>query len=187
MFFDRCPTLVIVPHADAGDRRAWTDDQDVRPLSPLGRRQAAELAPEVGVVDAVYSSPARRCVETVEPIAEASGVDIAVLRELHEIGSVETHRAWDPWDTDSSFSDWVLAAAGLGTITRAIATAAAAADPEGRVVLCAHGDLVPLVAVFAAAHLGVTLPPPIVRGGAWEISRSTGVRSLGAVESRPAP
>ena len=184
MFFDRCPTLVVVPHADAGDRNAWTDDQDVRPLSDLGRRQAADLATEVGVVDAVYSSPARRCSQTVEPIAEASGVEIVVLQELHEMISVVEHRAWDPWGSDGPFSEWILAAAGLGRITRA-ASIAAEAHPDGRVVLGAHGDLVPLLAVFAAAHLGVPLPPPIARGGAWEISRSSGVRTLGAVAPLP--
>ena len=184
MFFDRCPTLVVVPHADAGDRNAWTADQDVRPLSELGRRQASALATEVGAVDAVYSSPARRCTETVEPIAAASGVEIVVLRDLHEIGSGDEHRAWDAWSPEPPFSDWILAAAGLGRFGRAIA-AAADAHPEGRVVLCAHGDLVPLVAFFAASHLRVPLPPPIARGGAWEISRSYGVRSLGAVEPAP--
>lgn len=184
MFLDRCPTLVVVPHADAGDRNAWTDDQDTRPLSELGRRQAEDLAVEVGAVDAVYSSPARRCTETVEPIARAAGVEVVVLQDLHEIGSGDEHRAWDPWSPEPPFSEWMLAAAGLGRIGRAIATASEA-HPEGRVALCAHGDLVPLVAVFAAAHLGVPLPPPIARGGAWEISRSAGVRSLGAVVPVP--
>ena len=184
MFFDRCPTLVVVPHADAGDRSRWTADQDTRPLSELGRRQASDLAAEVGQVDAVYSSPARRCTETVEPIAAASGVEVVVLQELHEIGSGDELRTWDPWDPTPPFSDWMLAAAGLGRIWRAIATAAEA-HSDGRVVLCAHGDLVPLVAIFGAANLRAPLPPPIARGGAWEISRSSGVRSLGAVEPLP--
>lgn len=184
MFFDHCPTLVVVPHANAGDRNAWTEDQDVRPLSELGRRQAADLAREIGIVDAVYSSPARRCTETVEPVAAAAGVEIVQLPELHEIGSVVEHRAWDPWAPQPPFSEWLLAAAGLGRVGRAIAIAAEA-HPEGRVALCAHGDLVPLVAVFAAAQLGVPLPAPIDRGGAWEISRASGVRSLGAVEPLP--
>jgi hypothetical protein len=41
--FDRLPRLILVPHADAGDRTTWMTDQDLRPLSAAGIEQAAAL------------------------------------------------------------------------------------------------------------------------------------------------
>jgi broad specificity phosphatase PhoE len=183
--FAPCPVLLVVPHADAGDRTKWTDDQDLRPLSDLGRRQAGELAVEVGRVDAVFSSPARRCTETVAPIAAISGVDIVEMDDLRELTYVHDHRPWDPWDPTPPMSDYLLAAAGLGHITRAVATIAAH-RPTGVVAVCAHGDLVPLFAAWAAAHLDVMLPHPIARGGCWEIDLGVGrVRGRGALMPNP--
>ncbi len=37
-------TIDLVPHMDAGDRTKWQGDQNVRPLTDLGRRQAAAMA-----------------------------------------------------------------------------------------------------------------------------------------------
>src|SRR5439155_21432868 len=184
--FVSCPTLLVVPHVDAGDRTKWTDDQDLRPLSDVGRQQAGQLAAVVGCVDAVFSSPARRCVETVQPIAAASGVDIVTMDDLRELTYVTDHRRWDHWASESTMSDYVVAAAGLGHIARAIV--AIADRCTGRVAVCAHGDLAPLFAVFASAYLGTALPPPIARGGCFEIEltgTATGVRSLGALSPEP--
>ncbi|HUP86378.1 MAG TPA: phosphoglycerate mutase family protein [Acidimicrobiales bacterium] len=78
--------LLLVRHADAGDRDLWTGDQDVRPLTAEGRRQAdavrdalAQYAPA-----RILSSAAVRCVQTVEPLATAVGVSIEIADELHE-------------------------------------------------------------------------------------------------------
>lgn len=56
-------TIELVAHMDAGDRRLWQGDQDERPLSELGRRQAALFCEAVAVesFDALFSSPALRC------------------------------------------------------------------------------------------------------------------------------
>src|SRR5687768_6255682 len=94
--FDRMTSLIVVPHADAGDRKKWTTDQDLRPLSDLGRRQAAELAPNIDDVDAVVSSPALRCVQTVEPIAIASGVEVELSEHLRELSFVTELGSWTP-------------------------------------------------------------------------------------------
>ena len=75
-------TLIIdlVPHLDAGDMTKWQGDQNVRPLSELGRRQAAAIADALGEeqVDALYSSPALRCRKSLEPLAERFGLGIGV-------------------------------------------------------------------------------------------------------------
>jgi phosphohistidine phosphatase SixA len=108
------PVLLLVRHASAGDRGIGPGDLE-RPLDARGQAQAAalpgvlapHLAPhlsaDIGVdlgaagsakphVD-VRSSPARRCIETVRPLATALGTDVTVdpalvegcdIRALHD-------------------------------------------------------------------------------------------------------
>ena len=78
--------LLLVRHASAGDRLAWEGDDRERPLDERGRRDADEL---VGLlasfeIDAILTSPYRRCVETVRPLAAARGLDLDVRDELGE-------------------------------------------------------------------------------------------------------
>jgi phosphohistidine phosphatase SixA len=79
-------TSVLVRHASAGDRDDWAGDDRLRPLDARGRRQAVEL---VGLVDSldvrrIVSSPFTRCVETVEPLAEALGLSVELDDRLAE-------------------------------------------------------------------------------------------------------
>lgn len=64
--------LYLVRHAKAGSRDGWDGDDDLRPLSKAGRRQAAALVDELAGagVARIVSSPAVRCRQTVEPLAE---------------------------------------------------------------------------------------------------------------------
>lgn len=64
-------TLLLVRHADAVDKAAWTGDDRQRPLSATGRDQSDGLVQlhRARPLDRVLSSPARRCLDTVEPIA----------------------------------------------------------------------------------------------------------------------
>ena len=78
--------ILLIRHASAGDRDDWDGDDRLRPLDERGVRQAEEL---VGLLsgyglDRIVSSPALRCVQTVEPLAQARGVDIEVKSELSE-------------------------------------------------------------------------------------------------------
>lgn len=63
----------------------------------------------------VLSSPAVRCVETVEPIASARGLGVTRSQGLFEGAGID-----DAW-----------------------AVLAAAAGVEGDAVLCSHGDVIP--------------------------------------------
>jgi 8-oxo-dGTP diphosphatase len=78
--------LLLVRHAWAGDRAAWEGDDRERPLDERGRRQAEELVERLRPypIEAILSSPARRCVETVEPLALARGLTIEQRAELSE-------------------------------------------------------------------------------------------------------
>lgn len=77
---------VLVRHASAGDRQAWTDDDRLRPLDDKGRRQAAELASVLSSTDVrrIVSSPYARCVQTVEPLAAALGLEVELDERLAE-------------------------------------------------------------------------------------------------------
>jgi phosphohistidine phosphatase SixA len=71
-------TSVFLRHAAAGDRDDWDGDDFHRPLDAKGRRQAAELVDLLRPfgVRRVVSSPYVRCVQTVEPLAAALGVQL---------------------------------------------------------------------------------------------------------------
>ena len=79
-------TLLLIRHASAGDRDEWVGDDLPRPLDARGRGQASRLAELVGdyEIARVLSSPAVRCVQTVEPLARSRGLDIEVHEELGE-------------------------------------------------------------------------------------------------------
>jgi phosphohistidine phosphatase SixA len=109
--------LYLVRHAHAGSRSGWHGSDDRRPLSPKGRHQAIGLLDLVDGVelDRVASSPAARCVETVEPIARAAGLTVEADARLGE-------------------------GADVGACIEMILTA----DGQN-LVLCSHGDLIPKV------------------------------------------
>jgi 8-oxo-(d)GTP phosphatase len=94
--------LLLVRHADAGDRTGWQGDDANRPLTARGVRQAEELAwllppilggqdrgPDRGPAE-VRASPAQRCVATVAPLAAALGTSVIVDETLFEGASIRT-------------------------------------------------------------------------------------------------
>jgi phosphohistidine phosphatase SixA len=71
-------SLLLVRHAWAGDPSEWEGDDRERPLDERGRRQAEALVEELEgfELDRIVSSPYLRCVQTVEPLARARGLEI---------------------------------------------------------------------------------------------------------------
>jgi phosphohistidine phosphatase SixA len=78
--------LLLVRHASAGKRSAWSSDDRSRPLDERGRKQAEGLPDALArwKVERVLSSPYTRCVATVEPLAELTGLPIEERDELAE-------------------------------------------------------------------------------------------------------
>jgi len=75
-------TVILLRHASAGDRHAWTGDDRLRPLDERGRAQATALRDILlarGVTRAL-SSPYVRCTQTVAPL----GLDIEPDERLAE-------------------------------------------------------------------------------------------------------
>jgi 8-oxo-dGTP diphosphatase len=81
--------IYLVRHAKAGDPLTWEGDDRVRPLTKKGRRQAEHLAERFAGIDVpvVVSSPYLRCVQTVEPVARAKGLQVIPDEMLAYAGS----------------------------------------------------------------------------------------------------
>lgn len=79
-------TLVLVRHARAGSRSDWEGDDRLRPLDEKGLRQAERLVELLASfpVSRIVSSPYLRCLQTVEPLAEARGLAVEPCEELGE-------------------------------------------------------------------------------------------------------
>jgi broad specificity phosphatase PhoE len=76
----------VVRHVKAGDRSRWRGADNERPASKSGRAQAAAIADrlEPENVSALISSPAVRCVQTLEPLAERLGLKVEIDERLAE-------------------------------------------------------------------------------------------------------
>lgn len=87
---DRLDTraFVLVRHARARRRKAWSGDDEARPLTKAGARRARQLVPLIASFGVTHasSSPATRCVETLTPYAEAAGLKIKTSAALTEPG-----------------------------------------------------------------------------------------------------
>jgi 8-oxo-dGTP diphosphatase len=137
--------LYVVRHADAGSRSAWEGDDALRPLSNKGRHQASglvDLLSGAGIARLV-SSPAVRCVQTLEPLAESLGLTVENDRRL-----AEGHRG----DDALKLADELMAAGDVG-------------------VLCSHGDVIPdllseLKVAGTTFHHDLTWP----KGSVWVLS-----------------
>lgn len=74
--------LYFLRHAHAGDRETWVGDDDIRPLTNKGERQAervGRLLADVGFrPDELVSSPLARARQTAEIVAERLGLDVRI-------------------------------------------------------------------------------------------------------------
>ncbi len=143
--------LYLIRHAHAGSRTRWEGDDLDRPLSRRGQQQVAHLAELLADVRpaAVWSSPAVRCVQTVEPIAVSHDLEIMA----------------DP-----------LLAEGNDAGKAAMRMVEAAAD--GDLVVCAHGDLIPramgLLVTDGMKIAGEDDPSSCRKGSMWIIEIEDG-------------
>ena len=67
--------VYLVRHAHAGKKANWTGPDQARPLSAQGRKEALGLIDRLGgrPLGRVVSSPAERCLQTVQPLAGRLG------------------------------------------------------------------------------------------------------------------
>jgi len=138
--------VYLLRHAHAGSRHDWKGPDDERPLSKKGWREAEGFAEAVAGADddvdrvtCILSSPSRRCVQTVEPLAKALGLEIEEVPALCEGADID---AAVELVRQAERSTWVL---------------------------CTHGDVGPplLDALCAADGLDLPAGSRFQKGAAW--------------------
>jgi len=78
--------FVLVRHARAKRRRAWSGEEEARPLTKSGARRANAIVPLIAAFGVTHaaSSPATRCIQTMEPYAAAAKLNIKTIEALTE-------------------------------------------------------------------------------------------------------
>ena len=143
--------LVVVRHADAGDKRNWQGPDTLRPLSSTGLRQAEGLVIRLEdyPVERILSSPTVRCRQTVEPLARDRYLQIEPVEDLGvDSGLAETLAMF--WD-------------------RGLHDA----------LLCSHGETIGQLLMHLAAD-GLVAEDPLhwPKGSAWLLQRTNGGRQV---------
>jgi phosphohistidine phosphatase SixA len=89
--------LHFLRHAHAGDPETWTGDDEARPLSDKGEKQAERLGSFLAGFgfkpDAIITSPKLRAAQTAEIVAGHLGIQIAFddrLAGAFDVGTLET-------------------------------------------------------------------------------------------------
>lgn len=84
--------IYLVRHGNAGVRARWKGPDKKRPLTEKGLLQAAGVGEIMSrhPVTEIRSSPALRCIQTVETVAADIGVDIESTKLLSEFTPVDT-------------------------------------------------------------------------------------------------
>jgi broad specificity phosphatase PhoE len=85
-------TIRLVRHAKAGSRHNFVGPDDDRPLTKKGLVQAAGIAEVLALQHPtrLLTSPLLRCVETLQPLADAVGLPIEIDARLAEGSSYNT-------------------------------------------------------------------------------------------------
>jgi 8-oxo-dGTP diphosphatase len=157
--------LDVFIHMDAVGRNDWQGAPDDRPLTDLGRRQAERIAEELSrdPVDAIFSSPAARCRESLEPLAKRTGLSVQVMPGFKDTLGYKAPAGWE--NPNREGPDPLGGAASAGSAFAALRQVHAQV-PNGRAVLCSYGDIVPALIAFLSGAAGVDMPPRNNKKGA---------------------
>jgi len=131
--------VFLVRHAQAIPRGDWDSADLDRPLSRKGLRQAPAIAESLkaridGDTVKLVSSPAMRCVQTIQPLADTLGLDVETDGRLVEIDHVEESLRPPPGQR----LDW-LGARAIDVLSEQVTAMGA----KGNVVVCTHGEVLP--------------------------------------------
>jgi len=83
--------VFVVRHVKAGDRSGWDGPDHQRPISKAGTRQANALADRLAGerISQLMASPSRRCIQSLEPLADRLGLRVQAEERLNEGSSIE--------------------------------------------------------------------------------------------------
>jgi 8-oxo-dGTP pyrophosphatase MutT (NUDIX family) len=137
--------VILLRHAYAGERDTWDGEDAVRPLDETGAGTARKLAPLLAAYEPsrIVSARPVRCVETVAPLADLTGL---------------------PVEVDDTFDESARADAAAAVI-RGLAAA------DGVTVVCSQGGLIPdVVGLLSGRDAGAYRTP---KGSAWVLGFAT--------------
>jgi 8-oxo-dGTP diphosphatase len=137
--------LLVVRHAIAVEREQWSADDGLRPLTVAGRTQAQRLSawlgawPDPGELTPLISSPAERCIKTLQPFAARARRVIVERDEL-------------------------LSGCGADAARRL----AAERLEQGGGVLCSHGEVIaPLLRALGVEPIDGRALDDCAKGSVW--------------------
>jgi broad specificity phosphatase PhoE len=139
--------VYLVRHGDAGRKSEWPGPDLARPLSAQGRREALGLVERLGghPVRRLCSSPAQRCLQTVQPLAAWLGLPVE--------------------------RDEALGVDGSGADVLELLASPAMRDA----VLCTHGEVIAEVfEELRGLGVELSHRPHWPKGSTWIISRDDG-------------
>jgi 8-oxo-dGTP diphosphatase len=143
--------IYLVRHAHAGAKHAWKGPDGLRPISRAGWREVAGLLAQLrgAELSAVLSSPATRCVQTVDRIAAEHGLTVATDARL---------------GPDSTQDQFLALIAELGRD-----------GEDGRTLLCSHGEVIGVL-LAALRDRGAPIPASAEwpKGSTWILDGSAG-------------
>ncbi len=149
--------LDIFIHMDAVGRNDWQGPADDRPLTELGAKQAEEMSAMLSSepVSAIFSSPAARCRESLQPLASKHSLPVVVLPGFKDTQGYKAPPGWE--NPDRPGGDPLGGAASAGSAFMALRQIQSQ-FPNGRAVLCSYGDIVPALLAFLSGAYGVAMP-----------------------------
>jgi 8-oxo-(d)GTP phosphatase len=97
--------MLLVRHGHAGTKEGWEGDDLLRPLDARGMRQARRLVEVLVPLEPnhIVSSPYLRCLQTMEPLAMKTGLEVtedAGLTPNAGAGAVDLVRTLSTSGTD---------------------------------------------------------------------------------------
>ncbi len=139
-------TILVLRHADAGSRGDWEGRDHLRPLSGRGRQQADRLVEQYRArrIERILTSPFTRCIQTVQPLADARGLPVEEEDAIAEGAplAVVQELVRDLGDTDA--------------------------------VLCSHGDVIHLLLTdLSHRDVAVRDPLRWEKGSTWALDGGT--------------
>lgn len=132
--------LLIIRHAKALGRKNWDGKDKLRPLNKRGDKQAtahAQLLKAFGITT-LASSSAERCMATLRPYAQSSGIEIKAYDELTE----------PAFEKDPRGAEWAMSQ-----------IRGQAIDSRQPTAICGHRPVLPTMIEFLEIEFDHTLEP----------------------------